>query len=42
MASSPAIRRPALILVSLALAQLIMALDYSIVFVALPDIAARD
>lgn len=40
MASSPTVRRPALILVSLALAQLIIALDYSIVFVALPDIGS--
>jgi MFS family permease len=40
MASPLAVRRPALILVSLALAQLIIALDYSIVFVALPDIGA--
>ncbi|HZC39723.1 MAG TPA: MFS transporter, partial [Streptosporangiaceae bacterium] len=40
MAWSPAVRRPALILVSLALAQLIIALDYSIVFVALPDIGS--
>ncbi|MDR0346605.1 MAG: MFS transporter [Nocardiopsaceae bacterium] len=40
MATPPAARRPALILVSLALAQLIIALDYSIVFVALPDIGS--
>lgn len=40
MASSLAVRRPALILVTLALAQLIIALDYSIVFVALPDIGS--
>ena len=40
MASPLAVRRPALILVSLALAQLIIALDYSIVFVALPGIGA--
>ncbi|WP_217246054.1 MFS transporter [Streptomyces sp. AC602_WCS936] len=38
MTSSGTARRPALILAALALAQLIIALDYSIVFVALPDI----
>jgi EmrB/QacA subfamily drug resistance transporter len=40
MTSTRAVRHPALLLVSLALAQLIIALDYSIVFVALPDIGA--
>jgi MFS family permease len=40
MTPSPAVRRPALVLVSLAMAQLIIALDYSIVFVALPDIGS--
>lgn len=42
MASSRTVRprHPALVLVSLALAQLIIALDYSIVFVALPDIGS--
>ncbi|WP_353940589.1 MFS transporter [Streptomyces sp. HUAS MG91] len=38
MTASGTTRRPALILAALALAQLIIALDYSIVFVALPDI----
>lgn len=38
MTSSGSARRPGLILAALALAQLIIALDYSIVFVALPDI----
>jgi len=40
MPTSRAVRHPALVLVSLALAQLIIALDYSIVFVALPDIGS--
>ncbi|MBW4721599.1 MFS transporter [Saccharothrix obliqua] len=40
MTTSRAVRHPALVLLSLALAQLIIALDYSIVFVALPDIGA--
>jgi hypothetical protein len=34
------VRRPALILMALALAQLIIAVDYSIVFVALPEIGS--
>ncbi|MYT75220.1 MULTISPECIES: MFS transporter [unclassified Streptomyces] len=38
MTASGTTRRPGLILAALALAQLIIALDYSIVFVALPDI----
>lgn len=38
MTSSRAVHHPGLILVSLALAQMMIALDYSIVFVALPDI----
>jgi MFS family permease len=40
MTSSHTVRHPALVLVSLAMAQLIIALDYSIVFVALPDIGS--
>jgi EmrB/QacA subfamily drug resistance transporter len=40
MTSSRTVRHPGLVLVSLALAQLIIALDYSIVFVALPDIGS--
>ncbi len=41
MSSRNSVRHPALILVSLALAQLIIALDYSIVFVALPKIGSE-
>ncbi|MEV4412779.1 MFS transporter [Catellatospora sp. NPDC049609] len=41
MSQASPVRHPALVLVSLALAQLIIALDYSIVFVALPDIGAK-
>jgi EmrB/QacA subfamily drug resistance transporter len=41
MSQPSPVRHPALVLVSLALAQLIIALDYSIVFVALPDIGAK-
>ncbi|MEF9915417.1 MFS transporter [Streptomyces sp. P5-A9] len=40
MTSSSSARRPGLLLLALALAQLIMSLDYSIVFVALPDIGS--
>ncbi|MBX6386641.1 MAG: MFS transporter [Microbispora sp.] len=40
MSSTRTLRHPALVLVSLALAQLIIALDYSIVFVALPEIGS--
>lgn len=40
MSPSRTVRHPALVLVSLALAQLIIALDYSIVFVALPEIGS--
>lgn len=40
MTSLPSVRRPALILAALSLAQLIIALDYSIVFIALPDIGS--
>lgn len=40
MTSSGSARRPGLILAALAMAQLIVALDYSIVFVALPDIGS--
>ena len=40
MTTSGSARRPGLILAALALAQLIIALDYSIVFVALPDIGS--
>ncbi|WP_027346172.1 MFS transporter [Hamadaea tsunoensis] len=41
MTQASPVRHPALVLVSLALAQLIIALDYSIVFVALPDIGGK-
>ncbi|MEV4352651.1 MFS transporter [Actinoplanes sp. NPDC049596] len=40
MTSTQPVRHPTLVLMSLALAQLIIALDYSIVFVALPEIGS--